>query len=68
MTITTIPFLTRVNNLRTGTGATGANLLANVMDDYSIDQIDMLQGSSGNDWFIFKTGEDKVVGQTEASN
>ena len=33
-------------------------------DDTSIDQIDMLDGSSGNDWFIFQGGEDKVVGES----
>ncbi|MEK6259848.1 MAG: Ig-like domain-containing protein [Planctomycetota bacterium] len=64
----TTPFETRVNKLRTGTGATGVNLMASVLDDNSIDQIDKLQGSSGDDWFIFKTGEDKVVGQTDATN
>ena len=62
------PFATRVNRLRTGSGHTGANLLSSVVDDNSVDQIDQLQGSSGNDWFLFKSGEDKVVGQTEAAN
>lgn len=60
-----VEFLDRVYGLRT---ATGANLLASVMDDSTADQIDMLQGSSGNDWFLFKAGEDKVVGQTEFIN
>ncbi|MFN0052823.1 MAG: calcium-binding protein, partial [Planctomycetales bacterium] len=60
-----VEFLDRVYALRTGTGA---NLLASVMDDNSVDQIDMLQGSSGNDWFLFKADEDKVVGQTEYAN
>ena len=32
------------------------------------DDIDTLQGSSNDDWFIYKTGEDKVTGQQEASN
>ena len=43
-------------------------LLPVVMDDTSADEIDMLQGSSGNDWFLYRTGEDKVVGQLEAVN
>lgn len=62
------PFATRVNRLRTGSGHTGANLLASVVDDNSADQIDQLQGSAGNDWFLFKSGEDKLTGQTEATN
>lgn len=62
------PFATRVNRLRTGSGHTGANLLASAVDDNSADQIDQLQGSSGNDWFLFKSGEDKIGGQTESAN
>ena len=61
-------FETRVNKLRTGTGSTGVNLVASVLNDNSVDQIDILQGSSGNDWFIYENGEDRVVGQPEASN
>lgn len=61
-------FATRVNRLRTGSGHTGANLLASVLDDNSANQIDQLQGSAGNDWFLFRTGEDKITGQTEATN
>lgn len=53
---------------KTGTGSTGVNLVASVLDDNSADQIDILQGSSGNDWFIYENGEDRVVGQSEASN
>ena len=62
------PFATLVNRLRTGSGHTGANLLASVLDDNSANQIDQLQGSSGNDWFLLKSGEDKGTGQTEATN
>lgn len=62
------PFATRVNRLRIGSGHTGANLLASVLDDNSVNQIDQLQGSSGNDWFLLKSGEDKITGQTEATN
>ena len=43
-------------------------LMPVVQDDMSIDAIDFLNGSSGNDWLIFLAGEDKVTGQTEASN
>ena len=42
--------------------------MASVLNDNSVDQIDILQGSSGNDWFIYENGEDRVVGQSEASN
>jgi fibronectin-binding autotransporter adhesin len=67
-------FSDRVDNLRglaTQHGNAhnnGSYLLPNVLDDYSADQIDMLQGSSGEDWFIFLAGEDKVVGKQEAVN
>ena len=64
----TDPFATRVNRLRTGSGHTGANLRASVLDDNSANQIDQLQGSSGNDWFLLESGEDKITGQTEATN
>jgi hypothetical protein len=67
-------FSDRVDNLR-GPATQHANnnngasyLLPAVMDDNTADDVDMLQGSSGNDWFIFKIGEDKVVGQQEANN
>jgi Ca2+-binding RTX toxin-like protein len=56
-------FTTRVNNLH-GTGG----LLPQVVDDCFGDQIDFLNGASGNDWLIFLAGEDKVVGQIEESN
>ncbi len=62
------PFATRVNRLRTGSGHTGVSLLASVLDDNSADQIDQLQGSSGNDWFLLNSGEDRITGQTEATN
>jgi len=68
-------FLDRVNNLRgSATQNTNNNnnrssyLLPEAMDDNAADAIDMLQGGSGNDWFIFKIDEDKVVGQLESSN
>ena len=62
-------FTTRVNNLRGENAAyTGAKLLTEVLDDYLADEIDFLNGSSGNDWLIFSAEEDKVVGQTEAAN
>jgi len=67
-------FADRVDNLRGPTTQDANNyngtsyLLPEVRDDNSADDIDMLQGSSGNDWFIYKIGEDKVVGQKEGSN
>ena len=65
-------FATRVENLRTGTGATAHNdgslLLPNVRDDSAIDAIDFLSGASGNDWLILLATEDKAVGKSEAAN
>ena len=62
----------RVSNLRDGSGGNAHNgtsfLLPQVRDDGDADEVDMLNGSSGNDWFIFASGEDKVSGQTEASD
>jgi Ca2+-binding RTX toxin-like protein len=43
-------------------------LLPNVQDDGASDEVDFLQGSSGNDWLVFADGEDKVVGQSGAVN
>ncbi len=67
-------FADRLANLR-GAGTQKAiahngtsYLLPVVNDDTSADEIDKLQGSSGNDWFIYRAGEDKVVGQIEAAN
>ena len=54
-------FAERVDNLRD-------ELLPEVIDDAFADDIDFLNGSSGNDWLIFKSGEDKVAGQIEAGN
>jgi Ca2+-binding RTX toxin-like protein len=59
-------FAARVQTLQTGVG--GPALLPHVVDDYMADSIDFLNGSAGNDWIISKAGEDKVAGQTEASN
>lgn len=54
-------FTSRVNNLR--------NILSpEVVDDFFTDEIDFLNGASGNDWLIFKAGEDRIVGQAEESN
>ena len=64
-------FQNRVHNLKNDGGSTQASHngtsylnLTTLRDDTSIDQIDMLNGSSGNDWFIFQGGEDKVVGES----
>ena len=35
-------------------------------DDDDYDQIDMLTGSSGDDWFLWTKGEDKVNGISAA--
>jgi Ca2+-binding RTX toxin-like protein len=65
-------FAQRVNNLRNGSGGAAHNgtsfLLPQVRDDGDFDEVDNLNGSSGDDWFIVATGEDKVAGQAEASN
>jgi len=66
-------FQNRVHNLK-GDGAgtqvarNGSSYLngTTLRDDTSVDQIDMLNGSSGNDWFIYQSGEDKVVGESSA--
>ena len=54
-------FGARVANLR-------LRLLPEVVDDVFADAIDFLNGSSGDDWLIYKSGEDKVSGQQEAAN
>jgi hypothetical protein len=54
-------FNTRVQTLR-------AVLFPLVCDDQYADAIDFLNGSAGNDWLIFRDGEDKVTGQVEAAN
>jgi extracellular elastinolytic metalloproteinase len=56
-------FSTRVQKLR-GVGG----LTPQVVDDLFGDQIDFLNGSSGDDWLIFAIGEDKVAGKAEAAN
>ena len=67
-------FADRLANLRSASSQTAnalngtSYLLPVVMDDTSADEIDMLQGSSGNDWFLYRAGEDKVAGQIEAVN
>jgi hypothetical protein len=33
-----------------------------IYDDASTDQIDVLTGSAGEDWYVYKSGEDKVTG------
>ncbi len=54
-------FAERVANLR-------PSLLPKVIDDVFADAIDFLNGSAGDDWLIFTTGEDKVAGKAEQSN
>jgi hypothetical protein len=61
----------RVNNLRDGTGPAGrlnGSYFLNdctINDDAACDAIDILSGSSGSDWFIYKFGEDTVIGMTK---
>jgi hypothetical protein len=43
-------------------------LLPEVFDDVFADEFDFLNGAAGEDWLIFMTGEDKVLGKAEASN
>jgi uncharacterized delta-60 repeat protein len=54
-------FVQRVANLR-------GVLLPEVIDDAFADDIDFLNGASGDDWLIFSAGEDKVAGKIEAGN
>jgi Ca2+-binding RTX toxin-like protein len=65
----------RVDNLRDGSGtltrANGSYFFngTTVYDDSSADQIDFLNGTSGDDWFLFNKYEDKANGlsKTETS-
>jgi len=68
-------FRQRVDNLRCGTGTTtranGSYFLndSTVDDDLAVDTIgsqDVLTGASGEDWFIYKAGEDKVSSMSSA--
>ena len=61
----------RVHNLKndgqsTQAGHNGVAYLnsSTLRDDNSLDQIDMLNGSSGNDWYLYEKGEDKIVGES----
>jgi Ca2+-binding RTX toxin-like protein len=49
-------FAVRVDDL------SGAFNTFTVQDDNSVDQIDVLVGSSGDDWYIYKAGEDRASG------
>jgi Ca2+-binding RTX toxin-like protein len=55
-------FAARVQNLR------DAGFVDKVHDDLSPDAVDFLNGSSGEDWLIFRADEDKVSGQLEATD
>jgi extracellular elastinolytic metalloproteinase len=65
-------FAARVQNLHNGTGGNSHNngsfLLPNVVDDVFADDIDFLNGTSGNDWLIFRSDEDRVAGHSESTN
>jgi hypothetical protein len=59
-----------VDNLRDGGGtadrANGGFFLndSTVNDDAAADHIDLLSGGTGNDWFIYKLKEDRVLGMS----
>ena len=59
------PFATRIAELRSGsdTSLNGPFRLCNdtIKDDTDTDVLDVLTGASGEDWFIYKTGEDRVT-------
>ena len=61
-------FAERVNNLRDGTGPAGrlnGSYFLNdetIEDDTASDSIDLLIGSSGQAWYLYKFGEDRVSG------
>lgn len=64
-------FLNRIHNLKNDGQSTQAGHNAGayfnsttLRDDNSTDEIDMLNGSSGNDWYLYEKGEDKVVGES----
>jgi Ca2+-binding RTX toxin-like protein len=67
-------FEQRIDHLRgpaalgTAGGHNGIYFLndATVNDDNDYDQIDLLTGSSGEDWFLWTKGEDKVNGMSSA--
>jgi Ca2+-binding RTX toxin-like protein len=65
-------FAVRVQNLRDGNGGNSHNegslLIPNVVDDLLAGAVDRLLDGGGNDWLIFETGEDTVIGPVEASN
>jgi Ca2+-binding RTX toxin-like protein len=64
-------FQNRIHNLKNDGQSTqaahnGTSYLnsSTLRDDTSVDQIDMLNGTSGNDWYIFQFGEDKIVAES----
>jgi Ca2+-binding RTX toxin-like protein len=65
-------FITRVQNLRDGTGGLRHNgdsfLLPSVRDDLASDAVDFLNGTAGDDWLIFLTMEDKVANGEATDN
>jgi hypothetical protein len=68
-------FSQRVDNLRSGTGTPATRLNggyflndSTVNDDAACDTIDLLAGCSGDDWFIYKLREDKVIDLTRAED
>jgi len=74
-TRTDISAETRVDHL-SGTLSGGSNgtillnfgPLGSLHDDTDYDSVDMLNGSAGSDWYIFRSGEDKIVGLTSSDD
>jgi hypothetical protein len=59
-------FADRVRNIRDGGSGTRLNGVfrlndGTVNDDAANDMFDLLVGGSGNDWFIYQRGEDRVI-------
>jgi hypothetical protein len=65
-------FEVRVRNLTDGSGGNARNrnsrLLDNVVDDLFSDEIDFLNGASGDDWLIIMADEDRIAGKAEWEN
>ena len=60
-----------MHNLTGGTGTVpglnGSYFLndSTVDDDHATNSMDILSGSGGSDWYIYKFGEDLVLGMTK---
>jgi ELWxxDGT repeat protein len=65
-TRTDADFAMRVNYLENGGGLNGGYRLhtSTAQDDTPVDQVDLLNGWADMDWYIYRAGEDKAVGET----